>query len=455
MNLYQTRLKMSLNCLGSVFGGDRKAWFLPYQRLKVPVVMLLFLLGQASALFARFTPADADLIDQEERLNSEYFNDYLSYKFPVDWDLHWERVATGYRSTYGSLDIRRFYMEEEIRLRKFAPESMGFSFHQTRFETMNEIKFLQEIRLGFPIGSLGHISFLGDGGTLKKWGDLGLALSFGDPFEDAWLDLYYWSVDHYYNTKVEDSKDSYEEQPFTAGFSGHYVFSNGLRIRGRFEYDSPLVLKRETILQRYRYEGRDYFSSVRVPVGSSGWYSEVHSSYKQKSEGVRVSLDQSSWDQGLYDHTKHLFRRQTELGLLFHRGQGQEEILSLGIYGVRRSGYYQQDSVSGQTDESSTGHNKVSPDSERKEWALLGQYRDARDGTVDILWGMHYNRVYWDDNSRLRKGELKFQMAFDVELIDQVRLLINSTWDVDEVYRDRGRRFRPWGGGNLQFQAVF
>lgn len=208
---------------------------------QIPALILSVISFFSSDGYARFHPQDQTEIDQEALMNSEFYNDLYSYRFPYDWEESWQSVRIGYRSNYGSLDIRRFHMTEEIRLRFLDAGKAGFSFRQERVESVNQFDFNQEIRISLPLGSWAHLSFLGDGGTFKKWRDLGFALSYGLPEQNNWLDLSFWSVDHYYNTKTEHSEDQYRRKPYTMALRGRWIWPSALHLNVSAEYDSPTV----------------------------------------------------------------------------------------------------------------------------------------------------------------------------------------------------------------------
>jgi hypothetical protein len=93
----------------------------------------------------------------------------------------------------------------------------------------------------------------------------------------------------------------------------------------------------------------------------------------------------------------------------------------------------------------------------RHEWALiLSRYGRVNFHTA-IQHGFYVNDVLIREDAREWKTwELKYQLLFDFKLNPNTRLGVNTTWDVDQVTRDfpysKKAPFRPWGGGDLQFQ---
>ena len=268
------------------------------------------------------------------------------------------------------------------------------------------------------------------------------------------MDISYWSVDHYYNSKVEHPENTYKKKTWTLALKGHYESLSRVRGEVDLEYDSPLEWERGTELRLYSYEQTQGRVKLELPV-KDGWTGQLELWSERKKERVRQAVDQQEWAGARYYLDKEL-KRQTEGGEVAASSLPSPGRPGhyLGVWLVKRLADYSFNTFSA-PDPMPEDAEEYSHDSDRKEWAVLALQARTSENFPDFLWGFQYNRITWDDDTSLRKGELKLQTAFDVLFREGIHLLINSTWDLDEIYRQRNRKFRPWGGGNLQIQATF
>src|SRR5688572_27713821 len=96
--------------------------------------LLLLLYVLSSPAHARFLLEDADLVDREERNNTETYNDKLSYRYPVAWDRLWAAHDTGFRVNAGSLNLSRFDYLEDVKLQPFRERDAAFAYRHSRRE---------------------------------------------------------------------------------------------------------------------------------------------------------------------------------------------------------------------------------------------------------------------------------------------------------------------------------
>ena len=57
-----------------------------------------------------------DIVDDDNQLIAEYYNDLNSYFPPWEWEWEWLQSQNGYFSNYGSLEYRKAVIYEEIKL---------------------------------------------------------------------------------------------------------------------------------------------------------------------------------------------------------------------------------------------------------------------------------------------------------------------------------------------------
>ena len=162
-------------------------------------------------VFARFVPEDADSIDREDVLDTEYYNTVLSYQYPEPWKNRWRDHRKGYRASSGSVGISTSLFGDDFKWLESSGPGVFFEVTQRRRE--DPIERITNRAIGFgamPLAGVG-IGLLYDGGTDKKFADAG-ALLILDLHESFYLRASYFSVDHFYNSK-EDTLDRYLDKP--------------------------------------------------------------------------------------------------------------------------------------------------------------------------------------------------------------------------------------------------
>ena len=75
-----------------------------------------------------------------------------------------------------------------------------------------------------------------------------------------------------------------------------------------------------------------------------------------------------------------------------------------------------------------------------------------------IKSGLYLNYVELISNKARHHLEAKWQSAWEYRYTKDIQILLNTTWDLDQIGEDfpfHKRKFSPWGGGDLQFIASF
>jgi hypothetical protein len=407
--------------------------------------IVAFWLFPATAL-ARFAETDDQLIDQEERYNTETWNDKYSYRYPVGWDSLYENADTAVRLHAGSLNISRFDYAEELKF-SAANESAGFGFRQQRQEDVVEQVTVREVRMNgfFPAGI--YLSMLADGGTYKEYGDIGWALGIG-PVRRPWFELLYWSVDHFYDTKKSDELDKRSRQTWALTGRINADLTDRLAVSLIANFDHPLRWQRPSRGYTYDYERRSGAAVTSYRLTESDRL-ELDLSWDRKSEG------KSWYDSG---YGKRMTRDTSTAESKWIRVGGQSE-QAAGVAWIRRRADYQHDVPAGTTDESQLPE-PVGPDlALRREWVAFATWLQPLAGDRHYQqYGLFLNHVDLDDTRQVIATESKAQWAWEYRYTDKARVLLNTTWDVNQLTDDfpyDKRPFRPWGGGDIQFIAAF
>ena len=421
-------------------------------RLFISGLMLGASLCWPQPLLARFSDFDAEEIDSEQNQNTETWNDKNSYRYPYRWEKSWENVQFGYRVNAGSLNASRFNNMEDIVIAPEPLETVSFAFTQSRDQDLTENDTEREIRIGWAPFPVYRISILGDSDTFKEFGDIGAAIGFCEGTSGL-MEFYYWSVDNYYASKKSDDAARRTHETKTFGMRTYHRSPNrGLNWKLKWEKDTPLEWSRPSRGWRYEYS-RDFIDgrleSMILPTVTAYIAETAEIKHEGKSSLISSSLD---------PQYKFMTRRSstTEIGTEHYSDQNHHRTIAL--MHVRRDvrysyGGFSQDKT--QWSESNGPQNVT-----RREWGFILNSYASLDERKGFQHGLYVNDVHLiEDRRRWDTVEIKYQALMDFRMGRLTLLGINTTWDVDQIVRDypysRRAPFRPWGGGDLQFMAMF
>lgn len=406
-------------------------------------------LWTSPAAYGRFLLEDEGRIDTEERLGSESYNDRLSYRYPLPWEWQWQEHQVGARANAGSFTVSRFDYLEEFKAAAHGEGGVHLVFAQHRAEDMVESRQERLLGLGFDLGSDWQLYALGDVGSYKEYGDLGLSLSWGRDAERR-LTASYWSVDHYYASKKTDPADTRDRTPQTLSGAADWRFTKDWRLSLRYEWDQAFAWHRPSRGYAYHHAARR--GSMRTAYRLSDIrLLELMASFEQKSE-AKDFFEPS----GAPSHGKSMQRLVREGEIRASQVQAGY-VAAMGLWGVARDARYLFDNPL-QIAEEAFRERPGPPSSRRREAAAYATLLQPVLSRHSVQWGLYLNQVRIDEARAIRTTECKTQIAWDYSLSKTARGLINTTWDMDQLGADfpyDKRPFRPWGGGNLQIMAVF
>ena len=417
-----------------------------FRGARSPVVAMFFLAGLVPAnAFARFYERDAYEVDRESLLGTETFNDEWSYRYPMSWEKPWEVGQIGYRINAGSYNIRRFMFLEDIKLSTDPTRLWSFGFSQNRREDMLETRQQSELRVNYFPGFV-RFGLLADGGTFKEHGDLGL--SVGTVYQKYFsADLRYWSVDHYYNTKKEFSVDRYLKSPRT--WELHLKLDASLWFV-HYQYGIDTGMEWERLSQGYRYKSSRTTHELVASFGTEQISTRLLIDRDEKFEDKKYYLTAGDYEKSLNrwtDQYEWQMRWLTEAATQWVGG-----IIRLN----RRADYsFWADAVLTSDQFLEFDEDDIKRGETGYYVTIAQKYTDA----FGMQYGLFANSVrISDSDSSEGATEIKAQVAWEFSFDKFASLFINSTWDLDKLGNDfpyTKRGFKPWGGGNLQFQATF
>jgi hypothetical protein len=406
------------------------------------------LLAFSTAALGRFTTEGTVSVDAEEKNNTETWNDKNSYRYPKRWDDAWSATDMGYRVNAGSLNVSRFNYEDDVRIAPRPLEEFTASFTQSRQEDLAEQSIEREIRVGWRFIDGMRFSLLGDVNTLKEFGDMGVALALRESSHER-TEIYYWSVDHYYDSKRSDEAATRGKHSQTYGFlSERSIRAGGLGWRIKYELDSPIDWVHPSAGWSYAYEQKRLESRIEVPLRPEfvAYATAVSEEKFEKKTSLAIELDGQVYKS---------MRRETLIGEVGVEYKAEDETqFTAAIQSIRRNVNYKYGARNGSAADWRETNGPV--EVTRNEWGLIFTRHRPITQKVAFQHGAMLNDVrIREDLGVWKTVEVKYQTLFDFTLNENTFLGINTTWDVDQIVRDfpysKKYPFRPWGGGDLQF----
>jgi len=425
-------------------------------------IAILLSLESASAT-ARFGPNDADQIDPEST-DMELFGDILSYRHPEHWEDLWESAQAGYRVSAGSFDIKRFFLSEDIKFNadRFGP--LDFGFRGASREDLSEQVTDREASLALRLGSPLYLAIVGYSGTFKKLGDVGLALEWRDSIARN-ARVYWMSIEHYFNDKEDEPGSRYKRKAYEAGASAQWEFRPGTRLKTDWMWASPIRWERNSRRYTYEYWRRTLSAAVEQEISD-------------KNTGfARTRLDQK-FEQRLWDEyrtdagdrlSKNLLRNQAWYEVGTRTMRSADEYVSLSAWTLLRDANFggtidelaPPTAVAPAAPESNPYPEESSFSVARREYGLSGVWQfpsHALGADAARLGGLLSRNTLATGGRQNRSFEAKPQAAVEYRLGKNGSLMLNTTWDFDELFGKwllKGGRFPGWDGGNLQAQITF
>ena len=276
------------------------------------MAILLNCLGTPA--LARFDQTDADTIDQEERLNAASFHDGNTYRFYPRFERLWLSKDMGYRISDGSYDADRSRIHEQIKLSTPPEDALRFSYSRDHYHDLVDRFSDDEIRLTWkPVWGL-YVAGLADGtSSYKQWGDVGAAVGWMRD-RSTFVEIYQWSVDHFYNSKAEIDLGVYDGKPGTTGVRLNWEEAKTLLLRASYEKDKPFKWEREDCACTYSYGWSRAEYLIQSPI--------LDSLTAEVKGAVAFKTEAKDWDAGVTrSFSKSMVQRNSrhEASVLYDR----------------------------------------------------------------------------------------------------------------------------------------
>jgi len=360
---------------------------------------------QSAVSHARFNHLDSETVDREADLDTETWNDILSYRSPLVWDRLWDATNVGLRVSAGSHDANRFLYSEDIRFRSNDTNRAVFAFTQSRAEDKAEQNYAQEIRVG--VRAIGHlqVSILGETTTFKEHGDIGFATAWFESWR-RYIEVYWWSVDHYYAQKKSDSSDSMSATPWTLGLRGEWELDPWVQAKLRYEKDGRTKWDRPSRGFSYAYR-RTTLDWHLASGPRSSWQIHLAGRSDEKSEDKYwANSDDTSYE-------KSFTRDASQLELAGTYLSGTTEYNS-GFVVIKRSfdAEFRGDPLISPQNYSETSSPSVSRD--ETAWYATAHLPWPGSSTNFVQAGCFWNNVLLNESEEMIGNEIKLQTAWEL-----------------------------------------
>ena len=402
----------------------------------------------SSLAWARFQHTDADEIDSDGKLDTEYFLTLRAYRPPSFWNGRWQNSLNGLRLTTGSLGVDRSFLKEEIKAGVSGPIRIGV--RHERQEDLVEQTVQREVQLGISPLFFLELSALADGGTFKQWADVGGRLRLG--VRRLHLSGEVWWVDHFFNQKNPD-EDSYVIKPTTQSLKAVVNTLYGALDIEAFK-DSPLELNRDSLGYRYKYSKEGTKASLRLGLPH---FLRITAKYNHEAKVE----EKVSFVSGVEDGRKGLDRSHEE----------QSGAIEFGpISNHMRIGYFVLERLSlinfsaEQEIAPSVGDDENSLI--RKESGAFTTFHHSffESTNVYLQWGLYVSEVtiksapssqqispeteFETEDQGTPRHEGLFQLAFSLRFAT-ARLFFNTIYDLDHF------QAQPFSGSHVSLQTSF
>lgn len=193
--------------------------------------------------------------------NKENFFDWKAYQLPLSWQRRWYTVKNGFQGTSGSLSQELFYQKHDIKLQSDLHKNFSLLYRQEREEFYKSEPVYQQIEARF--GHRYYVSVLGFPTYEKKFENLGLAVSYNEPYSMKHIKLTWLNQLGTYNDKnVADDRnevtDDLDRTPMLLKLDTRYRLSKKLDLILDLKQELEGVLLDDADGLEKRYSGHHY-----------------------------------------------------------------------------------------------------------------------------------------------------------------------------------------------------
>jgi len=376
-----------------------------------------------------------DEIDPRDyEYNDEYFLNVLSYQLPPFWRETWNQGKRGYRLTIGSVRSDEFYLQQELKVHLDLTEELEFQFDLIEDEDFDTRYRRNRAGLIYAFHEKWKSYAFVEGTALKEDNDLMFGAIF-EPADGHWWELQYTGVDF-------NERKGKEDREFTEDARG-VLLRNEIPIFGGLSWETLIQLQLPMELVDpgedldLRFRKRLYEGGLRWRLASG----ETLRFFVSGEDSGKTKDDQAAFMPSDQDLDRQALRAGSECWWRGSYPFGADYHVGCSFFHFDERSVFPDDRAENEKHE-------------RDEFTVYGGLAFP---VTELFWVrpalyidyVRQSRVFRNDiirNDRFHGIQSKLSGALEIRFSDTISLVINPNLDVDQM---------NWGGGNVQFIAMF
>ncbi len=394
-------------------------------------LLSLVWLATTVEVFAYF---DGDFEIQRHFLpNKENMFDWKAYQLPLSWQRQWYSVKNGFQATAGSLSQELFYFKHDIKLQGDLHKYFSFIFTQEREEFYKSEPIYQQIEARF--GNRYYVSVLGFPFYEKKYDNLGLAISYNEPYSMQHVKLTWLNQMATYNDKNRkddrnEATDELDRNPVLFKLDTRYRLFNKIDLFLDLQQELESVMFDHSDGLEKSYHGHHYHAAMHWHFNAG----RLLGFALQKRLEARTQRPLAIGGQELVDQEIHLYSLD-----FFGSVRFESDEITLGYL------YREFKNTIDALDPDQNYRMRLESNQIYAKWQSglnpwMKMFYSLQSGPYD------YERTGDDDDDGYK---LKAGLGVTFFKTDRINFLVLTTWAVDSISEGQ------WDGGNMQLQLFF
>ena len=364
--------------------------------------------------------------------NEEYFLNILSYRITPSWKSLWNEYDKGFLSTIGSLRSDEFYMQQEVKLHFEGTERLWFHYDLLQDEDYDTRYLRHRAAIAYHAGEKWTVYGIGEGTPTKEDNDIGAGAIFRPMPGDEW-EVQITAVD-FAEDKGKNNRH-YGVDAYGLLFKNETALSDDVFIGGAVQLQLPMTMNDPGDSLEFHFRKKLYDAHLTWFLSDEQnltFYTGAEETKKDAIYFPAVDPDQrlgrNSWQAGVeYLGPWDLFHADGMAGVKYFHFRER----SLFPEFVGPDEKHQRDEV--------TIYGGLA-------WTVSERvvFRPA----VYLAY-VSQNELFPEDprrSERFNGFAGKASGTLEIKIKETIRLAINPNFDLDDL---------DWGGGNVQFIAVF
>ena len=365
--------------------------------------------------------------------NKENMFDWKAYQLPLSWQHQWYAAKNGFQATAGSLSQELFYFKHDIKLQGDLHKYLSLIYTQEREEFYKSEPIYQQIEARF--GHRYYVSVLGFPYYEKKFDNLGLAISYNEPFSMQHVKLTWLNQMATYNAKNKDNDrseaaDDLDRHPVLLKLETRYRLFHKIDLILDLQQELDSVMLDQSDGLEKRYHGHHYRSRLHWHLNAD-W--QLGLAFQKRLE-ARSQRPLATGGPELVDQEIHL----TSLDLFGSARIESDEITFGYLYSEFKNTIDALDPDQSYRMHLDSNQIYAKWQSGLNHWMKM--FTSLQAGRYD------YIRTGDDDDNGYK---LKAGLGVVFFNADRINFLVLTTWAVDSISDGQ------WDGGNMQLQLLF